>query len=190
EAAITLEKAVQLNPDNPWPFLFLAASRAYLEREKEATEAIAAFNRARVKAGGVPLVMRELTGYYDLTPFAPPPGSLLFRGLRRLRIPDDFYSPAFDPVRLKAGEVEALFFGHRLHGRAWNGWEYGLSVAADGAAVASGNWGVGPGSGANTAQLEGDHLCFVASTTRGCGGVLRNPGGTRAKENEYIWFVS
>jgi adenylate cyclase len=189
EAAITLEKAVRLNPDDPWPFLFLAASRAYLEREKEATEAIVAFNSARVKAGGAPLVMRELTGDYDLTAFAPPPGSPLFRGLLRLGIPDDFYSPAFDSVRLKASEVEALFFGHRLHGRAWNGWEYGLSVAADGAAVTFGNWGVGPSIGANTAQLEGDRLCFQSITTRMCGGVLRNPGGTRTKENEYLWFI-
>jgi hypothetical protein len=23
-----------------------------------------------------------------------------------------------------------------------------------------------------------------------CGGILRNPGGTRAAENEYIWFAS
>jgi TolB-like protein/class 3 adenylate cyclase/Flp pilus assembly protein TadD len=189
EAAITLEKAVRLNPDDPWPFLFLAASHAYLEREKKATEAIAAFNSVRVKAGGVPLVMRELTGGYDLTSFAPPPGSPLIRGLLRLGVPEDFYEPAFDSVRLKANEVEALFFGHRLHGRMWNGWEYGLSVAADGAAVKSGNWGVGPSTGANTAQLEGDRLCFLSSTTRMCGSVLRNPGGTRTKENEYLWFV-
>ena len=189
EAAITLQKAVRLNPDDPYPFLFLAASRAHLGQEKEGDEAVAAFNSARVKSGGVPIVLRELKGDHEATPFVPPPGSPLIAGLSRLRIPDDFYSSEFDPVRLKAREVEALFFGHRLHGRSWNGWEYGLSVAADGAAVSFGNWGVGPGSGANTAQLEGDHLCFLTSTTRGCGSVLRNPGGTSTKENEYIWFV-
>jgi hypothetical protein len=92
-------------------------------------------------------------------------------------------------VRLKASEIEALFFGHRLRGRMWNGWQYGLSVAADGAAVTLGNWGAGPGAGANIAQLEGDQLCFLSSTSRACGSILRNPGGTRAQENEYIWFV-
>jgi len=189
EAAATLEKAVRLNPDDPWPFLPLAASYAYLEREKEGTDAIAAFNSARVRAGGVPVVMRELTGEQDLTPYWAPPGSPLLQGLLRLGIPKDFYSPAFDPVRLKADEVEALFFGHRLHGHTWNGWEYGLSVAADGTAVSFGNWGVGPGTGANTAELENDQLCFVLSTNRMCGSVLRNPGGTRTNENEYIWFV-
>jgi adenylate cyclase len=189
EAAVTLEKAVRRNPDDPSPFLFMAAAYAYLGREKEAADAMASANRARVKAGGVPLVKRELVGGFDLTPFVPPPASPLFGALLKLGLPEDFYSPAFEKTRLNAGEIEALVFEHRLHGRLWNGWEYGLSVAADGTAVTFGNWGVGPGSGANTAQLEADHLCFQSSTSRMCGQILRNPGGTRAKGNEYIWFT-
>jgi hypothetical protein len=60
-------------------------------------------------------------------------GIALIRGLLRLRIPTDLYSPEFDSVRLKAPEIESLFFGHRVHGRMPRGGrEYGASVAADG----------------------------------------------------------
>ncbi|HUL05566.1 MAG TPA: adenylate/guanylate cyclase domain-containing protein [Candidatus Acidoferrum sp.] len=189
EAAVTLQEAVQRNPDDPWPFAYLAASYAYLGREKEATDAITSMNAARVRAGGAPFVMRELTnvGYASLVP---PPGSPLIRGLLLLQIPTDYYSSAFDPVRLKAPEIEALFIGHRMHGRSLrDGQEYGISVAMDGTAVRSGNWGSGASGGAGTAQIDGDRFCIVLTTTTACGRIFRNPGGTRAKENEYIWFI-
>jgi TolB-like protein/tetratricopeptide (TPR) repeat protein len=186
EAAVTLQEATRLNPDDPWPFAFLAACYAYLGREKEAADAIAAFNSARVKGGGGPFVMTELKFFLYPT-FRPPPGSPLIRGLLRLGIPQDFHSQAFDSLRLTGREVESLFFGHRLHGRTVpGGWEYGASVAADGTAVRFGLWG----AGASTAHLEGDRLCFASSTTTSCGSVLRNPGGTRTKENEYLWFTN
>ncbi len=91
----------------------------------------------------------------------------------------------FDALRLTAGEVESLFIGHRLHGRTVpGGLEYGASVAADGTAVIFGRWG----NGAGIAKLEGDRLYFVLSSTSYCGNVFRNPGGTKAKENEYLWY--
>jgi adenylate cyclase len=189
EAAVTLQEAVRLNPDDLWPFAYLAASYAYLGREKEADGAIVAMNSARVRAGGAPFVMRELTNVAYATLKAAP-GSPLIRGLLRLRIPTDFYSPDFDSLRLKAPEIEALFFGHRVHGRSLrSGREYGASVAADGTAVRFGIWGAGPGGGSGTAQLDGNRLCFVLTATSACGGILHNPGGTRTKENEYIWFA-
>ena len=185
EAAVTLKEAVQLNPDDPWPYAFLAASYGYLGREKEGVEAIAAMNTARLKAGGAPFVMRDVMTFGSPHTFRPPPESPLFRGLLRLDIPDDFHSSAFDSLRLTGREVRSLFFGHRLHGRALrDGEEYGASVAADGAAIRFGRWG----AGASTAKLDRDRLCFVSSTTTSCGSVLRNPGGTRTKENEYLWF--
>jgi TolB-like protein/class 3 adenylate cyclase/Flp pilus assembly protein TadD len=187
DAAVTLQEAARLNPDDPWPFAYLAASYAYLGREKEATEAIASMNAARVRAGGAPFVMRELTNVGYETHVAPP-GSLLIRGLLRLRIPNDFYGAEFASNKLKASEVEPLFFGHRVHGRFLRGgWEYGVSVGLDGTAVRFGTWGSGASGGTGTAQLDGDRLCFVLTTTTACGTVFRNPGGTRAKENEYIW---
>jgi adenylate cyclase len=184
EAAVTLKEAVRLNPDDTWPFAYLAASYAYLGRDKEAADAIAAFNAARVRQGGAPFVMLELS---DDTPrYKPPPESPLIRGLLRLGTPHNFDSPVFDSLRLSARDVEALFFGHRVQGRTpRDGQEWGVSVAVDGTAVRFGVWDTGAG----VAKVEGDRLCFVLSTTSRCGGILRNPGGTKAKENEYLWFV-
>jgi TolB-like protein/Flp pilus assembly protein TadD len=185
EAAISLEEAVRLNPDDTWPFAYLAASYAYLGREKDGADAITAFNAARARQGGAPFVMDELT---DNEPsYWPPPESPLIRGLLRLGIPQNFDSPAFDSLRLTGPEVEALFFGHRVRGRnQWGGGsEWGVAVAVDGTAVRFGPWGTGAG----VAKVEGDLMCFVLSTTSRCGMVLRNPGGTRAKENEYLWFL-
>jgi TolB-like protein/class 3 adenylate cyclase/Flp pilus assembly protein TadD len=183
EAAVTLEEAVRLNPDDTWPFAYLAASYAYLEREKEGADAIAAFNAARVRQGGTPFVMIELTEADPL--YKPPPGSPLIRELLRLGIPQNFDAPEFDSLRLTAHEVEALFFGHRVRGHSvWNGREWGASVALDGTAVRFGFFGTDAG----VAKAEDGRLCIVLSTTSACGSILRNPGGTKVKENEYLWF--
>jgi hypothetical protein len=104
----------------------------------------------------------------------------------RVGVSYNFDSGAFDAHMLGAGEVESLLFGHRLHGRTLTGWEHGMSVSPEGTAVMFGGWG----TGAATAELVGDGVCFVRSTTRNCGRILRNPGGTRVTENEYIWFTS
>jgi TolB-like protein/class 3 adenylate cyclase/Flp pilus assembly protein TadD len=188
ESALTLQEAVRLNPDDPWPFAYLAASYAYLGSEKKATDAIASMNAARVRAGGAPFVMRELTSV-GFAALVPPPDSPLIRGLLRLRIPADFYAPEFDSARLTAPEIATLFLGHRVHGRSLSGgWEYGVSVGLDGTVVRTGNWGNGASGGAGTAQIDNDRICFVLTTTSACGRILRNPGGSKTKENEYIWF--
>ncbi len=101
-------------------------------------------------------------------------------------MPDQYDSGSFDQHKLSAGEIDSLFFGHRLHGRSLgSGEEYGASVAADGTAMMFGAWGVGNG----VARLDGDGLCFEwTGGTTNCGTVFRNPGGSRAKENEFVWF--
>jgi adenylate cyclase len=183
EAAITLAKAAGRSPDDPRPLLYLAATYGFLGREKEAAEIVKAHSDARVKQGGVPLVLAEL----KWSGFKPPPGSPVVRGLLQVGVPSNFDSGAFDAYMLGAREVEALLFGHRLHGRILQtGWEHGVSVSPDGTAVMFGGWG----SGSATAELIGDGVCFVRTTTTNCGRILRNPGGTKATENEYIWFSS
>jgi hypothetical protein len=121
----------------------------------------------------------------DCLSFDPPDGSPIVQGLLGVEIPYNYGSGAFD--QLDASEVEALVFGHRLHGRTLrSGLEHGVSVSPDGTAVMFGDWG----SGAATAQLVGDSICFVRTTTTNCGSILRNPGGAKTTQNEYIWFAS
>jgi adenylate cyclase len=183
EAAITLTKAAELDPADAIPLLFLTASYGHLGRSKEANEAISAFSQTRVRQGGIPFVMIQVM---DDTPmYEPPAGSPLIKGLLALGLPYNYDAKEYDSWRLGAAEVEALFFGHRLRGRTLrSGQEHGISVSPDGIALRYGDWG----GGAGTARIEGNRLCFVSTTTQFCGTMLRNPGGTKEKENEYIWF--
>jgi hypothetical protein len=184
-ATITLAQAAKQDPDEPLALLFLASAYGNLGQKKEGNEAISAFNRARVRLGGLPLVMVQITYPRPLFP-SPPKGAPLVKGLDELGTPHNFDSSTFDNLRLTAPEVEALLFGHRIHGRALeSGLEHGASVSPDGVAVKFGGWG----SGAGTAKMEGNRLCFVWTITQSCGQILRNPGGTKEKENEYIWYL-
>lgn len=68
-------------------------------------------------------------------------------------------------------------------------WPLSVQSAAGSSAMMFGNKSAGTGS----AWMEDGRLCFKSSSTTFCSVVLRNPGGTRAKENEYIllydgWF--
>ncbi|MGH6892880.1 MAG: BTAD domain-containing putative transcriptional regulator [Dongiaceae bacterium] len=184
EAAATLEEAARLSPDDPWPTLYLAATYGRADRTSEAAAVMLAFNATRIKLGGVPFVINQCISKLSL--FGPAEQSRLFEGLRRAGVPDRYGSGAFDEQKLTAGEIDSLFFSHRLHGRSLgSGEEYGASVAADGTAMMFGAWGAGNG----VAQFDGDRLCFVwTGGTTNCGAVFRNPGGTRVKENEFVWF--
>jgi TolB-like protein/DNA-binding SARP family transcriptional activator len=183
-AAVTLEKAARLNLDDPRPLLYLAAAYGHLGRDKEAAAIITAYSSARVSQGGLPFVMAELGK--DCWHFRPPAESLLVRGLRRAGVPDNFDSALPAPQALSANEVETLFFGHSLHGRTvTSGSEHGVSVSTDGTALTFGDWGRGSG----TAQMVGNRICLFSATTAKCGTILRNPGGSKAQQNEYIWFA-
>jgi hypothetical protein len=139
-----------------------------------------------VRQGGIPFVTDELERNLATATFAAPKGSPLLAGLIRAGVPRDFSADDFAALRLKPGEIESLVFGHRLHGRNLaNGVEHGVAVSPDGIALSFGVWG----GGAATAKLEGDRLCFERTTTTTCGTILRNPGGKKELENEYIWFV-
>ena len=61
-----------------------------------------------------------------------------------------------------------------------------MYISPDGATVTDfGEWDIG---GSSTAQVKDDRVCFKQTTTEFCPMIFRNPGGTRAKENEYILF--
>ena len=188
EAIKTFEEALQLNPDLPLLRLYLAASQAQSGQEAAASAMLEAFSAARVKLGGLPFVMEHLQGNSAQEIFFKvPERSRLIQGLRKIKIPYDFKDKAFHGHRLTGAEIDALVFGHRIHG--WGehvAAEHGAFISADGSsAMAYGDWSVGSGS----AHVKGDQLCLVWSSTSFCSDVLRNPGGTKAKENEYILLL-
>ena len=58
---------------------------------------------------------------------------------------------------------------------------------ADGSASLTGDWATYP---MGTISFKGNDVCFTWSGNGEiCGGVFRNPGGTKAMENEYIWLI-
>lgn len=183
-AAADFEEAHRRDPDHTWSALYLAASYGHSDREQEAAAILATHDATAVRLGGMPFVVDQLT--WKTMPVNPPQVHRLIAGLLRAGAPKWYGDGAFDKHKLRAAEIDQLFFGHRLHGRRFeSGVEYGASVTADGTAIMFGEWGVGSGA----AQLQGDELCFVwTGGTTNCATIYRNPGGTKEKENEFIWF--
>jgi hypothetical protein len=65
-----------------------------------------------------------------------------------------------------------------------------MSVSEDGVAAMSGDWVTSIYPLADgVARFDGDDLCLEFGERSYCGPVLRNPGGTRVYENEYIWVL-
>ncbi len=183
-AATDFEDAHRRDPDHTWSALYLAAAYGLSDRKQEASALLGVHDAAAVLQGGMPFVIDQLT--WKTLPVHPPESHRLIAGLRRAGAPHWYGDGDFDAHKLRAAEIDELFFGHRLHGRRFeSGVEYGASVTADGTAIMFGEWGVGSG----VAQLDGDGLCFVwTGGTTNCATIFRNPGGTKEKENEFIWF--
>jgi adenylate cyclase len=116
----------------------------------------------------------------------------LWAGLRLAGVPEFLFSGEFAAQNMMtAGEIRTLIFGHRLHGRSlWHGEERFASVTTDGIVTLSGDWGLlgtGPWIDGRT-RFEKAQLCYTFDFMSYCGDVFRNPGATRAKENEFIWY--
>jgi adenylate cyclase len=188
EAAATLETVVQLSADDSEPALFLTAVYGKRGMIPQAQKALGIADAIRIRQGGIPFTLNELFWHekFRARPLSSPVIALLVEGLRLAGTPTWFESGGFEAQQLKAQEIDALIFGHRIHGRSLGtGEEHGASVFADGTAIMFGDWGAGSG----TARLEGNGLCFEWTTgDTNCGAFYRNLGGTRARENEYIWF--
>jgi adenylate cyclase len=189
EAAGSWATATRRNPEYEYAFAGLAATYGHLGRKQEAESAIAKYNELRVGRGGVPLTIGlaptcGFTVRADL--------QRLQTGLRLAGVPELLSSGEFATQNtLTADEIRTLIFGHRLHGRSlWTGEERDASITSDGVVALSGDWGLlggGPLTG-GSARFDGDQLCYRFDLVSYCGDVLRNPGGTRAKENEFIWY--
>jgi TolB-like protein/class 3 adenylate cyclase/Tfp pilus assembly protein PilF len=189
EAAVSFENATRLNRDNEYPFAALGATYGYLGRKREAQSAIARFDDIWVERGDVPLTIDSM----------PRLGFLTRAHLKRLRtgfrlagVPETMLSSEFaGRNQLTTDEIRALLFGHRLHGRRlWLEEEHAASVTAEGVAEMSGDWVLGGGHTTDgIAVFDGDALCLKFGVINYCGPVLRNPGGRKAKENEFIWLL-
>ncbi len=185
QAAQSLERASKLNPEDEYAFLALAAAYGNLGRVSDGKAAVARYNAIRVRRGGIPLTI-ERTPSLTFTPYAP--NTLLKKGLRRAGVPETLRGSDFAAQnRLATAEIRALLLGRRLHGRTFEtGNEYEAIVTVDGVATLSGDWGELADA---TLTFTGDEACFeAAGGTQFCTMVLRNPGGSRATENEFIWL--
>jgi hypothetical protein len=195
-AAGSLEKATRSDLDSQFPFLVLAATYGFLGRKQEALAAVARYNDIVVKLGWIPVGVLSVPDYLFFS--QPKDFHRLWNGLRMAGVPDSIDRSEFaSHNRLTATEVRSLFFGHRLHGREFGGyWSLGERAASftiDGAVTMSGDWGTldlsrGPATG--IVQFENAQLCLRFGVASYCGVMLRNPGGSRGMENEFIWATA
>ena len=127
EAAKTFEEAVQLNPEMLLPRLFLASAYGNSNRLEDSATAIADYSASRIRQGGLPFVMVEVQ---DNTPSVPEKTRLI-KGLLPLKIPYTYDAKDFVKQRLTGSEIDALLFGHRVHGRnPVSGLDYGMLIIA------------------------------------------------------------
>jgi adenylate cyclase len=186
EAAASLERVTRLNPDSEYDaLLLLAATYGHLGRQQDASSAVSRFNAIRVERGDIPITIATAPPF-DYSKF--PDMERLDRGLGLAGVPESLLSDQFIAGnQLTADAVRQLFVGHRLRGRTFaTGEEHAASITTDGSATLSGNWGSFTDG---NVQFNDDEICYVRSGgVRFCGIVVRNPGGSRAMENELIWI--
>lgn len=181
EAAVVLERATKLNPQDDIVFALLGATYGLLGRIPEAEAAIARYNELWVARGSVPLTVSEYNDY-SLRWTAHVEQQKI--GYRLAGVPESLTVGEFaQQNQMTADEIQALFLGHRLRGRSLStGSERSATIAEDGSAIISGDWG-----NFTEAKIEfkDDRVCFHKNY---CGSVFRNPGGPKTQENEFIWY--
>ena len=173
----SFEEATRLDPDDSASHLWLAATYANLGRIEDAKAAIARHDQLMVQRGWVPAALDTTT-------------VRLWEGLILAGVPKTLAASEFALVnRLRSEELRQLLFGHRLHGRSMRtDIEHGAAIANDGAAALSGDWAI---YSSGKVRIEDAEMCIVwPDNQKSCGGVSRNPGGTNANENEFIWFLN
>lgn len=131
---------------------------------------------------------RELTGLMAMGPFPFRNYADLGRvleGLHKAGVPDLPYGYDQLGTRLSGQEVAALLFGSENEGRDLNwGDQSSGKILKDGTFYAH----VGDWRETGRSWIEGDALCLdFPSQFRRCAAVLKNPGGTFEKRNEYLF---
>jgi TolB-like protein/class 3 adenylate cyclase/Flp pilus assembly protein TadD len=185
EAAASLEQATKLGPDYEAAFLLLGATYGQLGRTQEAASAVARYDAIRVQRGFIPVTLESADSYLYGAP-----RELVREGLRIAGVPGYLGKSEFARRNtLTPDEVRTILFGHRANGRdGWTGKTYAASIAADGTAKFTGDWNLIVASD-GIVTFEDDEFCYTWSgNIKVCGPMLRNPGGTPANENEFIWY--
>jgi len=177
---------MRLNPDFEFAFALLAATDGQLGRKQEAQSAVAKYNEILVSRGFVPMTVASAPTFYLR---GGEPLHAVKKGLRLAGVPEFMFDGEFAAKNaLTADQVRSLAFGRRLRGRdAWTGNEYAASIAPDGTANFSGDWGaIVPGQA--VIEFHDNEFCYAWTGGRTfCGTIYRNPGGTSARMNEFFW---
>jgi TolB-like protein/class 3 adenylate cyclase len=194
DAAASLSKASEMNPEDQSALAILVASYGYLGRKDDAARAIVEYNAAATRLGRLPLSIWDnaACGHAEVLPISVSVAAdrkRLTKGLHLAGVPGWTTAETLGAEnRLKGPEVRSLLFGHELRGH-----DYGClldadrlaSVTADGIATLSGNWGNWRDT---RTAIEGDRLCIKSEIDSHCFAAFRYPGGTKEKLNEYILF--
>jgi TolB-like protein len=185
QALASLERVTHISPQDEHPLLALAATAGQLGRLPKAAEAIARYNDIRIERGDITLTLATLPNVL-FSKYAP--NSVIKKGLRLAGVPETLHGSEFAARnRLDDPQIRLLFFGHRMHGRTFQtGDEHAASISMDGIAAISGDWGSLADA---TVKIADGEIC-LEETGGGkfCATILRNPGGTRALENENVWL--
>lgn len=191
-AAASFGRAAALNPNDQYAYLALAAAYGYLGRKRDATIAVERYNALAVQQGGTPATIESAA--YDVNfCFGATPQAVaerLGKGLRLAGVPENLLQVDFIQKNgLAAGEIRSLMFGHRMHGRSFlTGDERAVSLTDDGVATLTGDWILPTlASIPGAAHINKDELCITIDVATYCGAVIRNPGGTTARQNEFMW---
>jgi hypothetical protein len=196
QAIQKLEDVTARNPDDEVAFAVLGAAYALDGQIGKAKAAVSRCNELLVRRGGAPITRTTsrhlrfgigagcrcggIVGRADM--------NRLERGLQAAGVPTKLADGELGRLRLDQAEIQSLVLGHRMHGRSlFTGEERAASVTAEGVAELSGDWVAGGLIKGGTVAIAAGELCYKFDVVRYCGAVLRNPGGTRPLENEFIW---
>jgi tetratricopeptide (TPR) repeat protein len=195
DAAVSLSKCIEMNPDDQPALAVLVAAYGYLGRTNEAAPIIARYNIAAAKLGRLPLTIWDNSavagGVLPIVLSAPADQKRLAKGLQLAGV-SPFFTPGVlgEKNKLTTSELRSLVLGHELRGH-----DYGYridadrfaSITADGIATFSGNWGQWRNV---RVTIEEDKLCVPAQYFSMCFEAYRYPGGAKTKLNEYIFLDS
>jgi len=180
EAAATWERATTRNPDQSWWFVFLASAYGHLGRLADAKAAIAKADAGFGNWAQTTVLLASALSYKDRDDL-----DRVLDGLRKAGVPElpfDHDKRASD--QLGGDAIRALLFGHTARGSYTDGKPFELERTADG--TIPGN----SGSETGRSVIEDTRLCDLDPVGgRTCGAVFRNPTGSAAQQNEYIFAM-